>query len=284
MLQPVQYWDASDASVSAEDEQKLITYFHNQLQQVLQKNFTLVSSTGAGRAGTDVALINATTATPVLRSVSVVIPQTRLLNSLQSLATGSYAFVGSAEAEMKGVDGATGEFLAGAVDQRSGGIALSTAAQWQWGDAERDELLVRSHFNALAGTPGPYAGAAMRRNRGGSEETGLTVEAVAGVLEAGVRGRASAIVVRAFQRDGAQAEIMCGIAGVMMRDGRAPDPAIMERLTAAMVHRGPDGSGGSDLGAGGIGAYAAGDRGSQNRRTATVRKPGGGAGRERRDL
>src|ERR1700678_81895 len=37
---------------------------------------------------------------------------------------------------------------------------------------------------------------------------------------------------------------MCGIAGVMMRDGRAPDPAIVERLTAAMAHRGPDGSGG----------------------------------------
>jgi asparagine synthase (glutamine-hydrolysing) len=36
---------------------------------------------------------------------------------------------------------------------------------------------------------------------------------------------------------------MCGIAGVMMRDGRAPDPAVMERLTAAMAHRGPDGSG-----------------------------------------
>jgi Protein of unknown function (DUF3313) len=136
MLQPVQYWDASDASVSAEDEQKLVTYFHNQLQQVLEKNFTLVNQPGPGVLVIYVALINATTATPVLRSVSVVIPQARLLNSLQSLATGSYAFVGSAEAEMKAVDGSTGEFLAGAVDQRSGGIALSTAAQWQWGDAE----------------------------------------------------------------------------------------------------------------------------------------------------
>jgi Protein of unknown function (DUF3313) len=67
-----------------------------------------------------VAIINATGANPVLRSVSVVVPQARILNGLQSLATGSYAFVGSAEEEMKALDGSTGEFLAGAVDQRSG--------------------------------------------------------------------------------------------------------------------------------------------------------------------
>jgi asparagine synthase (glutamine-hydrolysing) len=36
---------------------------------------------------------------------------------------------------------------------------------------------------------------------------------------------------------------MCGIAGVMMRDGRAPDPAILDRLTNALAHRGPDGNG-----------------------------------------
>jgi len=36
---------------------------------------------------------------------------------------------------------------------------------------------------------------------------------------------------------------MCGIGGVMMRDGRAPDPAVLDRLTAALRHRGPDGTG-----------------------------------------
>jgi Protein of unknown function (DUF3313) len=136
MLQPVQYWDNSDSKEPIADEQKLVTYFHNQLQETLQKNFTMVDQPGQNVLVLYVALINATSATPVLRSISVVIPQARLLNSLQSLATDSYAFVGSAEAEMKAVDGSTGEFLAGAVDQRSGGIALSTAAQWQWGDAE----------------------------------------------------------------------------------------------------------------------------------------------------
>ncbi|MBN8889185.1 MAG: asparagine synthase (glutamine-hydrolyzing) [Rhodospirillales bacterium 70-18] len=36
---------------------------------------------------------------------------------------------------------------------------------------------------------------------------------------------------------------MCGIAGVMMRDGTAPDPAVLDRLQAAIAHRGPDGHG-----------------------------------------
>lgn len=36
---------------------------------------------------------------------------------------------------------------------------------------------------------------------------------------------------------------MCGIAGAMTRDGRAVDPALLTRMTEAMAHRGPDGSG-----------------------------------------
>jgi len=36
---------------------------------------------------------------------------------------------------------------------------------------------------------------------------------------------------------------MCGIAGLMTLDGRAPDPAVLDRLTAALRHRGPDGTG-----------------------------------------
>ncbi len=36
---------------------------------------------------------------------------------------------------------------------------------------------------------------------------------------------------------------MCGIAGVMMVDGSAPDPAFLEQLRAGIAHRGPDGEG-----------------------------------------
>ena len=36
---------------------------------------------------------------------------------------------------------------------------------------------------------------------------------------------------------------MCGLAGVMTRDGRRPDPVVLDRLMAALRHRGPDAEG-----------------------------------------
>ncbi len=45
---------------------------------------------------------------------------------------------------------------------------------------------------------------------------------------------------RFLSKDGA---LMCGIAGVMMADGSAPDAALLDRLEKALLHRGPDGTG-----------------------------------------
>ncbi len=36
---------------------------------------------------------------------------------------------------------------------------------------------------------------------------------------------------------------MCGLAGIMTRDGTPPDPALLQRLQHALAHRGPDGHG-----------------------------------------
>ena len=36
---------------------------------------------------------------------------------------------------------------------------------------------------------------------------------------------------------------MCGIAGIVMRDGRRADPAVLQAMARAMAHRGPDGAG-----------------------------------------
>ncbi len=136
LLEPVEFWDSPDTTVSPADQHMLTAYFYNQLKTDLEKDFTIADQGGPGVIVLQVALTNATTATPGLRSVSVVIPQARILNGLQSLATRSYAFVGSAEGEMKVTDALTGQLLAAAIDKREGGIALSAAAQWQWGDAE----------------------------------------------------------------------------------------------------------------------------------------------------
>jgi len=135
-LMPVEFWAAADSKVSAADQQTLTEYFYNQLQTDIAKSFTVVNQAGPGVLTIRVALMDATTAVPGLRTVSVIVPQARVLNLAQSMATDSYAFVGSAEAEMKATDSVTGEFLAGAVDQRAGGMGLKAAASFQWGDAQ----------------------------------------------------------------------------------------------------------------------------------------------------
>ncbi len=136
LLEPVQFWDASDSAVSPPDQHMLTAYFYTQLKHNLQKDFTVVDEAGPGTMTLQVAITSAESSTPVLRSVSVAIPQARILNRIQSLATGSYAFVGSAQAEGKLTDSQTGQLLAASADRRTGGMAISNAAQWKWGDAE----------------------------------------------------------------------------------------------------------------------------------------------------
>ena len=135
-LMPVEFWAAADSKVSTADQQTLTTYFYNALKTDLSKSFTLVDQPGPGVMTLHVALMDATTAVPGLRTVSVVIPQLRVINMAQSLATDSYAFVGSAEAELKMTDSVTGEVLGEAVDQRAGGMGIKSAASFQWGDSQ----------------------------------------------------------------------------------------------------------------------------------------------------
>jgi len=135
-LLPVEFWASEDSKVSADDQKVLTGYFYNVLKTDLSKNFTVVDQPGPDTITLRVALMDATTATPGLRSISVVVPQARILNAAQSLATDSYAFAGSAEAEMKATDSVSGELMAAAVDERAGGLGLSAATSFKWGDAE----------------------------------------------------------------------------------------------------------------------------------------------------
>ena len=113
LLKPVEFWDTPDTTVSPDDQKMLTSYFYNSLQQNVQKNFTVVDQPGPGVITFAVAIINAEAATPGLRSVSLVIPQARILNYAQSLATGHAAFAGSAEAAFKATDSTTGQLLVG---------------------------------------------------------------------------------------------------------------------------------------------------------------------------
>jgi hypothetical protein len=136
LIQPVSFWGGDDTKISAADQQTLTNYFYNVLEQQLSKKFQVVNQPGPGVMTIAVALDDATTATPVLRSLSVAEPHVRLLATLKYLATGTFPFIGSAQAEAKITDSVTGQVLAAAVSKRVGGGSIKAADQWELGDAE----------------------------------------------------------------------------------------------------------------------------------------------------
>jgi Protein of unknown function (DUF3313) len=136
MVVPVTFWAADDTKVSAHDQQVLCDYFYVTLVQYLSKNFTIVYGPGPGVLKLSVALTDASAAVPGLRTISVVVPQARALNMIQQVATGTYAFVGSAEGDAKLTDSVSGVLLAAWADKRMGGVSVKNADVFQWGDAE----------------------------------------------------------------------------------------------------------------------------------------------------
>ena len=137
ILSPVTFWGDDTTKVSAEEQQALSEYFYTALKEQLGKKFTLVSHPGPGVMRISVAITDAAAAIPVLRTISVLVPQAHALNMLKNLATGTYAFVGSAQAEAKITDSVTGQLMGEFVDKRFGTAAIATAATWQWQDAKR---------------------------------------------------------------------------------------------------------------------------------------------------
>ena len=102
----------------------------------LGAKFEIVDEPGPGVLRLQTALTDASAATPALRSVSMAVPQARVLATLKYAATGTYPFVGAVQGEGVVTDSVTGQVVAAGVDRRVGGGSLETAAQWQWGDAE----------------------------------------------------------------------------------------------------------------------------------------------------
>ncbi len=136
MIAPVTFWAADDSKVSAADQQAVCDYAYNVFVKELGKNFAIVDQPGPGVLKLSVALTDATSAVPVLRSVSVIVPQARALSLIKMAATGTYAFVGSAQGALKLNDSVSGQLLAAAVDKRVGGTSVTNVVVFQWGDAE----------------------------------------------------------------------------------------------------------------------------------------------------
>ncbi len=136
IVAPVTFWAGDDSSVSAADQQALCNYFYNVLVQDLSRRFAVTDQPGPGVLKFSAALTDASSAVPILRTVSLVVPQARALSTIKLAATGTYAFVGSAEGEAKLTDSQSGQLLAEWADKRVGGGSLKNVDVWQWGDAE----------------------------------------------------------------------------------------------------------------------------------------------------
>ena len=136
MIAPVTFWADDDSKVSAQDQQTLCDYFNNVLTETFSKNFTVVNEPGPGVAKLSVALSDASSAVPVLRTISVIVPQAHVINIIKYGLTGTYAFVGSATGEAKLTDSVSGTLLAAWSDKQFGTAAVRNATVWQWGDAD----------------------------------------------------------------------------------------------------------------------------------------------------
>ena len=148
MVSPVTFWGGAKRKAPADDMQALCNYLYQALVQQIGTKFTIVDTPGPGVMKVQAALTDAEAAVPVLRTVSMVIPQARALATLKYLATDSYPFVGGAQGEFEVTDSKTGQVLGAALDRRIGGGSLETAAQWQWGDAQN----VMDRWASLAAT------------------------------------------------------------------------------------------------------------------------------------
>ena len=160
MINPVTFWSGSSTRVSPADQQTLVNYLSQQLTLHLGQKFEIVHQPGPGVMKLDAALVDMSSATPMLRTFSMMVPQARLLSSLKYLTTGSFPFVGGAQLELKISDSVSGDVLGLAVDRRIGGGAVTNAFQWRWGDAENAvnhwaEMATERLYSWTSGTATP---------------------------------------------------------------------------------------------------------------------------------
>jgi hypothetical protein len=131
------YEDPSTATVSPEDQQMLSDTLYKSLYDDLSKYFTIVNQAGPNTLRLRVALTQVSGAKPVLRAVTTVVPQLRLLGGVVGLAGDTAATVGSATVEMEVLDSVTNQRLAAGVDDRAGTkVLFAKRAYTTWGDVQ----------------------------------------------------------------------------------------------------------------------------------------------------
>ena len=136
-IDSVGLWGDATEKISAEDQQMLTDMLYKSLQEDLSKYFMIVNQAGPNTLRLRVALTQVQSAKPVLRTVTTVVPQLRVLGSIVGLAADTATTVGSATVEMEVLDSVTNERLAAAVDDRAGTkVLFAKRAYTSWGDVD----------------------------------------------------------------------------------------------------------------------------------------------------
>ncbi len=131
------YADASTAGLSPEDQQMLTDTLYKSLYEDLSKYFVVVNQASPNTLRLRVALTQVSGAKPVLRTVTTVVPQLRMLGGVIGLAGDTAATVGSATVEMELLDSVTNQRLAAGVDDRKGTkVLFAKRAYSTWGDVQ----------------------------------------------------------------------------------------------------------------------------------------------------
>jgi Protein of unknown function (DUF3313) len=137
-LEPVTFWGDETSQISPDVQEQLSDYAYTKIREdLIEKGFQIVNHGGRGVVVVRAALTDATSATPVLRTISVVVPTARLVSAATNVVSGQYAFTGGIQSEGEILDSRTGRRVAAWVDKRTGGASIQNADVWKWGDAEK---------------------------------------------------------------------------------------------------------------------------------------------------
>ena len=140
-IEPVELWKSDDkdsplGKLSPENQQMLVSFLYTELNNELQKSYTIVSSPGPDTLVLHSAVTEAKKSAPVRNLLTSIVPFGIAANILVTAAFGTGIGVGEVEVEAELLDGQTNQRLAAAVDRRAGTKALRTKFDGTWGDVK----------------------------------------------------------------------------------------------------------------------------------------------------
>lgn len=120
--------DAQFGSVSPEDRRVVADYMRQQFVEVLGKQYRIAAAPGPGVARLHLTLTGLKTSTPVLSTVSHVLPIGLVANGVSEAAGGKGTFYGSVSYATELYDASTGKLLCAYVTKQAPGALNVTAS------------------------------------------------------------------------------------------------------------------------------------------------------------